>query len=285
MIGKKDQENSEHQREFNFTDKNFNIIRNLVKEHAGISLSDAKKELVYGRLARRIRYLELNTFNEYCQLLENDEANEFGNFINAITTNLTSFFRESHHFDYLASTVLPNLIKTKADRKIRIWSAGCSTGEEPYTLSLVVLENVPTHWNVSILATDLDSNVVNKAKSGIYDRDRVKDMTLPRLKKWFKKGKGKNLGMVKVKPELQKILTFKQLNLMESWPMKERFDIIFCRNVVIYFSKDTQKVLFERYANQMTDDGHLFIGHSENLFKVTQRFDRVGPNSVYRKIK
>ena len=234
-------------------------------------------------MARRIRHLQLNSFDEYCGLLKSGDDEEFVNFINAITTNLTSFFRESHHFDYLADSVVPNLCQRQ--NKINVWSAGCSTGEEPYSIAMTLLENILPGKSASILATDLDSNVVAKASSGIYPANRIDGIPQHKVKKWFKKGRRKQEGYVKVSPDLRKIIEFNQLNLMNSWPMTEKFDIIFCRNVVIYFSKETQKVLFDRYAELLVDGGHLFIGHSENIFKVSDRFDRIGPNSVYHKIK
>lgn len=271
-------------REFPFSDKNFDDIRNFVFKNAGISLSEAKRELVYSRLARRLRQLDLTDFNIYCKLLEDENGGEFVHCINAITTNLTFFFREPHHFDYLADHVIPEIIEKSSANKIRIWSAGCSTGEEPYTLAMVLKENTPAESDIKILATDLDSNVVAHAVAGIYTDDRVKGLTPNRLQRWFKKGKGERQGLVKVSKELQAIIRFRQLNLMHAWPMKGPFDIIFCRNVVIYFSKDTQKVLFDRYADILAPNGYLFIGHSESLFKTTERFKKVSPSSVYQRI-
>ena len=274
-------------RDYSFTDRDFEKVRNLVKSHTGISLSDAKKDMVYSRLSRRLRILELEKFSDYCSLVEDGSDAELINFTNAITTNLTAFFREDHHFQYLADTVVPELMKSNIkDRRIRVWSAGCSTGEEPYSLAIALKESIPSFdsWDVKILATDLDSDVLQTAKNGVYKSDRIDGLTNTRKRKWFLKGKGDNAGTVRVRPELQDMITFKQLNLLHEWPTKGPFDFIFCRNVVIYFDKDTQKVLFDRYANVLKSDSHLFIGHSESLFKVSDRFGLLG-QTIYKKTK
>ena len=274
-------------RDFAFTDKDFEKVRNLVKSHTGISLSDAKKDMVYSRLSRRLRSLELEKFSDYCSLVEGGDDDELIKFTNAITTNLTAFFREDHHFQYLAKTVVPELMKSNIkDRRIRVWSAGCSTGEEPYSLAIALKECIPSFdsWDVKILATDLDSDVLQTAKNGVYKSERIEGLTSARKRNWFLKGKGDNEGTVRVRPELQEMITFKQLNLLREWPTKGPFDFIFCRNVVIYFDKDTQKVLFDRYANVLKSNSHLFIGHSESLFKVSDRFSLLG-QTIYKKTK
>jgi len=274
-------------RDFSFTDRDFEKVRNLVKSHTGISLSNAKKDMVYSRLSRRLRSLELEKFSDYCSLVEGGDDAELINFTNAITTNLTAFFREDHHFQYLAKTVVPELMKSNIkDRCIRVWSAGCSTGEEPYSLAIALKESIPSFdsWDVKILATDLDSDVLQTAKNGVYKSERIEGLTSARKRNWFLNGKGDNAGTVRVRPELQDMITFKQLNLLREWPTKGPFDFIFCRNVVIYFDKDTQKVLFDRYANVLKSDSHLFIGHSESLFKVSDRFGLLG-QTIYKKIK
>lgn len=272
-------------REFEFKDADFRRIIEMVKTLTGISLSDAKRDMVYSRLSRRIRELKIDTFSDYCDIVSQPDSAEIGNFVNAITTNLTSFFREPHHFDYLANTVLPYLFKQrKLERRIRIWSAGCSTGEEPYTLAMVLSENMPKSekWDVKILATDLDTNVLATARAGLYSKEKLNGISDERLKRWFLKGQGDQDGFVRVRSELQELITFNQLNLMGEWPMRGQFDVIFCRNVVIYFDKPTQSILFDRYANLLKDDGYLFVGHSESLFKVTQRFNLIG-HTTYRK--
>ena len=170
------------------------------------------------------------------------------------------------------------------ERRIRVWSAGCSTGEEPYSLAMTFAENMPVNenWDVKILATDLDTNVIATAKAGLYNEERMTGVSNSRIKRWFLRGRGEHSGSVRVRPEIRDYITFKQLNLMGDWPMRGQFDVIFCRNVVIYFDKPTQAVLFDRYANYLKDDGYLFVGHSESLFKVTKRFDLIG-HTTYRK--
>ncbi len=272
-------------REFGFKEKDFRFIVGLVGERTGIVLSDSKREMVYSRLTRRVRELGIKDYTSYCNMLRDGDPNELINFTNALTTNLTSFFREPHHFEYLANTVLPAIEANKKHQRLRIWSAGCSSGEEPYTIAMTVREVLPesSGWDIKIIATDLDSNMVEKAKSGIYVNERVTGIDKRRLRRWFLKGKGNNQGKVRIKPELQELITFKQLNLLHDWPMREAMDVIFCRNVVIYFNKDTQKKLFSRYSDLIADHGHLFIGHSESLNKVTDDFKLIG-KTIYQKI-
>jgi len=271
--------------EFDFSDKDFQRVKAMVYQFAGIDLNESKKNLVYNRLAKRIRTLGMNRFSEYLDYVEAQGEEEFVNLINAITTNLTFFFREIHHFEYLASHVIPHLLeKNKATKKIRIWSAGCSTGEEPYSLAIVLKEVVPAGWDARVLATDLDTTVVDTAKNGVYNVERLKGVSEVRKKRWFLKGSGERSGLVKVKPELQQIIDFGQINLMNDWPIRDKIDVIFCRNVVIYFDKPTQSRLFNRYADLLPDQGHLFIGHSESLYKVCDRFELLG-QTIYRKIR
>ncbi len=284
-LSTKTEEAFKKNREFEFNERDFKFIVNLVGERTGIVLSETKREMVYSRLTRRIRELGIKDFTTYCNMLRDGDPNELINFTNALTTNLTSFFREPHHFEYLANTVLPALASTKKQRQLRIWSAGCSSGEEPYTIAMTVREVFPENsgWDIKIMATDLDSNMVDRAQAGIYVDERVTGIDKRRLKRWFVKGKGQNSGKVKIKPELQQLITFKQLNLLHDWPMREAFDVIFCRNVVIYFNKDTQRVLFSRYSDVIADHGHLFIGHSESLNKVSDDFNLIG-KTIYQKI-
>ena len=270
--------------EFDFSDKDFKRVKSLVYDFAGIDLNESKKNLVYNRLAKRIRFLGMNRFSQYLDYVVETGEEEFVNLINAITTNLTFFFREIHHFEYLANTVIPHLLeKNKASKKIRIWSAGCSTGEEPYSLAIVLKETVPAGWDARVLATDLDTTVVETAQNGVYNIERLKGVSEARKKRWFLKGAGERSGFVKVKPELQQIIDFGQINLMNEWPIKDKIDVIFCRNVVIYFDKPTQSRLFNRYADLLQEQGHLFIGHSESLYKVCDRFELLG-QTVYRKL-
>lgn len=272
-------------REFEFTDANFERIRQFVTDNTGIVLTEKKKDMVYGRLSKRIRKGGFGGFDGFIAALDDGNEDEQDFMINAITTNLTAFFRENHHFDYLANTLIPELVEKKShSKKIRIWSAGCSTGEEPYSIAITLKEFLPDFdsWDIKILATDLDANVVAHGKAGIYREDRITGLPEDRIDRWFKKGSGDNSEMVKVHPALQKMITFKRLNLLHEWPMKGSFDLMFCRNVVIYFDKDTQRVLFDRYADLLAAQGHLFIGHSETLFKVSTRFESLG-HTIYKK--
>jgi chemotaxis protein methyltransferase CheR len=272
-----------NEREFHFTKHDFERLRQLVNEYTGIKLSDHKQEMLYSRLSRRLRALNLNSFSNYYKRLKSDSGEELVHFINAMTTNLTAFFREPHHFDLLEQVLLPQLLaKKQTTRRLRIWSAGCATGEEAYSIAIVVKEIVPADWDVKILATDLDSSVLEKGKQGFYEEDKMSNVSPVHLRRWFKKGASTYPRLVQVAEELQELITFKHLNLMHSWPMRGPFDIVFCRNVVIYFDKATQKILFERFANIIDDNGYLLIGHSENLFQLTTRF-RLLQQTVYVK--
>ena len=274
------------EREFGFTDRHFEFLRKMVIEHAGINLSDAKRELVYGRITRRIRALNLQGFDEYCRLLEGEPGGEIGNFINAITTNLTAFFREEHHFEFLRGTLVPAWLAARDGRpRVRIWSAGCSTGEEPYSIAMTLRESMPANAlaDVAVLATDIDTNVIAHAEAGIYDLSRVESLPRARLQQWFRRGRGGNADKVRVLPELQSLIRFRQLNLMQEWPVRGPVDLIFCRNVVIYFDKPTQRKLFARFADKLAPRGYLVIGHSETLYNVSEAFELVG-RTVYRKL-
>jgi chemotaxis protein methyltransferase CheR len=272
-------------REFEFGDDDFQALRALVREVTGISLSEQKRELVYGRLARRLRALNLKSFREYRELLSHDDGGELVQFCNAITTNLTAFFREPHHFEHLKKDVLgPLLQKPAAGRRLRIWSAGCSTGEEPYSIAMTVLETVPDldRWDIRILATDLDSDVVEKARRGIYTAERVNTLSAERRERFFEPYPDAKEPSYKVRPELTRLLTVKQLNLMHPFPMKGPLDVIFCRNVVIYFDKDTQRDLVARVSRLQRPGDLLFLGHSETLFKVSTDYTLIG-RTIYRR--
>ncbi|MEJ2565006.1 MAG: protein-glutamate O-methyltransferase CheR [Gammaproteobacteria bacterium] len=273
------------EKEYRFSERNFQYIRRLVGAQTGIVLSDAKRDMVYARLVRRLRTLKLEDFSQYCEYLEANSETELGAMINAITTNLTSFFREKHHFEFLRNKVLPELmIRKAASRRLRIWSAGCSTGEEPYSIATVLRETLDSNpdWDCRILASDLDTDVLARAERGVYPLDRVAGIGEAILKRWFLRGKGGNSGQARVVRELRDMITFRRINLVEDWPVKGPIDVVFCRNVVIYFDKETQRKIFERFADVMADHSYLFIGHSETLFKVTGRFEMTG-STTYRK--
>jgi chemotaxis protein methyltransferase CheR len=268
-------------REFLFTDDDFEGLSKRVYKACGIVLGPHKKEMVYSRIARRIRANGLNSFKQYIDLVDSDNIDEFSHFINAITTNLTSFFREKHHFEYLSSVVIPQLLeKNAASKRVRIWSAGCSTGEEPYSIAMTLQGRFPSNWDVKILATDLDSNVLNKAQNGVYNAKNITGIEPEEIKKWFLKSP--NGESYKVKPSLQGLISFKRLNLLECWPMKGPFDLIFCRNVLIYFDKETKDLLFAGYYNLLSPGGYLFIGHSETMGKEHTEFRNLG-KTMYQK--
>jgi chemotaxis protein methyltransferase CheR len=272
-------------REFRFVDDDFTALRALVRKHTGISLSEAKRELVYGRLSRRLRALGMQSFSDYRDLLASDpDGHEIVEFCNAITTNLTAFFRESHHFDYLRDQVLGPWALRGSGQRLRIWSAGCSTGEEPYSIAMTVRESLPeaARHDIKILATDLDSDVLSRARSGIYAQDRVKGLPAERVSKFFREQREGAAVRYCVTPDLGSLITFNQLNLMNPLPMKGPLDVIFCRNVVIYFDKDTQRDLFKRYAQLQRPGDILFLGHSESMFKVSDDYTLVG-RTIYRR--
>lgn len=273
----------QQEKEFEFTREDFDYLRKLVTDTTGIIADDDKYTLYYTRLARRVRKLGLKNFTEYRNYLNANKEAELIELVNSVTTNLTAFFRENHHFEFLADSIIGKA-KKRGDRKMRIWSAGCSTGEEPYSIAITLAENIPDlkSWDIKILATDIDSNVVKKASTGVYEMVRVDGMDKTRLKKYFKKGTGKNTGFVRVTDELQDMITFSQLNLLQQWPINDEMDCIFCRNVVIYFDKPTKAKLVDRFADLIKPNGYLLMGHSESLYKSTDRFQLLG-KTIYQK--
>lgn len=272
------------------TDNDFNFICEFVYQLTGIVLNENKREMVYRRLTRIVRDRNLHSFSDYCQLLREQGAQEKDYFINAITTNLTSFFREQHHFDYLATEELPKLMANKnvqanGKKRLRIWSSASSTGEEPYSIAITILEtmrSVISDWDVKILATDIDSNVLATGKAGVYEHRRIENIKEDFKHKYFKRGCGENENNIRINKELSDLITFKKLNLLHEWPMKGPFDVIFCRNVIIYFDKPTQQELFARYYDLLAPGGLLMLGHSENLGDYQKHFDNVG-RTIFRK--
>lgn len=276
-------------REFEFSDEDFRALRSLVREVTGITLSEAKRELVYGRLSRRLRVLGLSSFRQYRELLSGPQGkDELSEFANAVTTNLTSFFREAHHFEYLREQLLLPLAGAAGrGPRVRIWSAGCSTGEEPYSIAMTIAETLPD-WHrrdIRILATDLDTEVLARASAGVYGEERVAGMSSRRLSTWFTRLNPNDRGraMYRIDPRLAGLVTFRQLNLMHPLPMRGPLDVIFCRNVIIYFDKETQRQMFRRLAPLQRPGDLLFLGHSEGLFKVSSDWSLVG-RTVYRRV-
>lgn len=258
------------EREFLFTEQDFERIRKLIYERAGISLSPIKRDMVYSRVARRLRATGLRSFEAYLKLLEQGEPAEMQAFTNSLTTNLTSFFREAHHFPMLKEHLQPRMKKGA----ITIWCSASSTGEEPYSIAMTVAElfgGIPN--NVKILASDLDTNVLDKARQGIYPLDRIAKIPEDLLRKYFIQGSGAPDGFARVRPELQAMLSFRQINLLDpTWPMRGPFDAIFCRNVMIYFDKPTQHSILKKFVPLLAEDGVLFAGHSESFHHATDLF-------------
>ena len=274
----------EAEREFHFTTADFKQVKQRIYDNAGISLADHKMDLVYNRLVRRIRALNVAGFKEYFKYLDNT-PDEYNNFINAMTTNLTSFYRESHHYEYISNVFLPQFAKNN-QRKIRIWSSACSVGEEPYSIAISLLEsgiNI-TNWQVEIYATDIDTNVLQTASNAVYPMDRIEGLSISRKKIGFLRGVGENKNNVLVRPEIRKWIKFSQCNLMEEWPIREPLDIIFCRNVMIYFDKETQNRLLDRMEKLLRVGGLLCIGHSESPSRDMSNFKILG-RTMYQKIK
>lgn len=265
------------EREFDFTAQDFARVRKLIYQQAGISLSEAKTDMVYSRLGRRLRSIGLNSFKDYLDKLEqDDDADEWEAFTNSLTTNLTSFFREEHHFPILAE----HLSKIKGP--IKIWCSAASTGEEPYTIAMTACEAFGSMKPpVEIIATDIDTNVLATASRGVYPYERISKLSEARRKRFFLKGSGAQEGSVKVRSELRNLITFQQLNLLaEEWPLKEPFDVIFCRNVMIYFDKPTQAKILTHFVPLMKPHALLFAGHSENFMYVSNAFKLKG-KTVY----
>lgn len=264
-------------KEFEFTLRDFERVRSLIYKRAGIALADSKQEMVYSRLARRLRATGLSSFQAYLDSLESiDESEEWEAFVNALTTNLTSFFREEHHFPILAEHV-----RHLAD-PITIWCSASSTGEEPYSIAMTLCEALGARASQAhVIATDIDTNVLSTAANGIYPIDRLNRMSPERAKRFFLKGKGECAGFVRIRPELRQMVTFKQLNLLAgSWPISGPFDAIFCRNVMIYFDKPSQGRILTRFAPLMKPNALLFAGHSENFLYVSDAFKLRG-KTVY----
>ncbi|KRB93357.1 CheR family methyltransferase [Noviherbaspirillum sp. Root189] len=264
-------------KEFDFTARDFERVRALIHRRAGIALAESKHEMVYSRLARRLRATGVRSFQAYLDGLESRlDDDEWEAFTNALTTNLTSFFREAHHFPILADHV------RKAKEPVTIWCSASSTGEEPYSIAMTLCEALgPAAAQSHVIATDIDTNVLNTASSGIYTMDRLDKMEPDRARRFFLKGKGEHAGLARVRPELRQMVTFKQLNLLaDEWPVSGHFDAIFCRNVMIYFDKPTQGKILSRFAPLMKPDALLFAGHSENFLYVSDAFKLRG-KTVY----
>ncbi len=270
--------------EFAFTAADFSKIAALVHGESGIVLHEGKANLVYSRLAKRLRSIGLNSFRDYCSLIESDAGiDERQAMIAAMTTNVTRFFREPHHFDYLKAKLLPALIAdARAGERIRIWSAGCSSGEEPYSIALTLLNAMPdiAEYDVLILATDIDPNMIAHGREGVYGSSQSSNIPPDLRAKWTISG-GRNDG-IRMAPAARSLVRFNELNLLGAWPMRGVFRIIFCRNVMIYFDEETQNRIWNRFSDHLEPDGTLFIGHSERVPTDQHPFDLAG-QTTYRK--
>jgi chemotaxis protein methyltransferase CheR len=275
---------------FALSNEEFLLFRDLIHRVTGISLSEHKRELIVSRLTKRLRVLGLSSFSEYYDFLTEDPRGqeEMGQLVNRITTNKTDFYREAHHFQYLSDFVLPDLVAEKearGDHRIRAWSAACSTGEEPYTLAITLSEFFENRrgWEIKILASDLDTEVLNYALKGIYPAQRLAPVPSTILHKYFQKAPG--LGQAfQVKDQLRRMLTFNRVNLQKSsFPFKEPLDFIFCRNVMIYFDMAGKISLLQKFHRVLRPGGHIFVGHSESLMMVKDLF-KYCQSTIYRKI-
>lgn len=277
--------------EFFLTDSEFELLRALVFELTGIKMSDVKRQMLKGRLSRRLRALNMTSFQDYYELLQAQPLGpETGEFISAVTTNKTDFYREAHHFTFVTDRVIPEIEARlrMGSRRLRIWHAGCSTGEEAYTMSMALHEALANRepWFVQQLATDIDSRVLEHAVRGEYEIDGLRPVSTELRKHYFLRGRGQKSNLARVRPELAEWLTFRRLNLLvEPWPFAKttRFDVIFCRNVMIYFDKPTQQRLVERFHDLLEAGGYLFIGHSESLLGIDNGLASLG-KTIYQKV-
>ncbi|WP_348633938.1 protein-glutamate O-methyltransferase CheR [Shewanella sp. WXL01] len=264
-------------KEFPMSSADFEAIRQLAYKSTGIVLPARKKHMVYSRLSRRLRQLGETSFADYVQRLQRDET-ELPVFINALTTNLTYFFREGHHFEYLKDKITQQWL-SRPNKRLRVWSAACSTGEEPYSIAMTLAHPFATNeWDLKILATDLDTNVLNTAKRGIYSDEKLSSIPSEYANKYAKRQGEHDFTL---SPLIRQLVHFKQLNLLDAWPMKGPFDVIFCRNVFIYFDHETKKRIIAKFKQLLADDGYLVVGHSETLMQLSDEFVFEG-QTIYR---
>jgi chemotaxis protein methyltransferase CheR len=273
-------------RDFTLGDREFRYLAAFLTRETGIVVSNHKRQMVSGRLVKRLRALGLDSFEEYCTLVEGpDGGAEVEHLVNALTTNITQFFREPHHFEHLRHIVLePRAAESPRRPRLRIWSAGCSTGQEPYSIAMSISDTLRSTegWDVLVLATDIDTNVLNRAAAGLYSTEEVGQVPETYRKRFLRRVAG-HADRVQVSDDLRHLIRFKPLNLHEPWPMKGRFDVVFCRNVAIYFDKPTQLRLFNRFADILAPGGMLYLGHAESLIGLSDRFE-ISDKTVYKRI-
>ena len=268
-------------RDFHYRQEDFDAVRTRIHEAAGIWLADSKQQMVYSRIVRRLRALGLTRFSDYLKVLDR-EHDELELFINALTTNLTSFFRENHHFDALKIYIQQHQARKEP---MRIWCAAASTGEEPYSIAITAMSATGSLTpNVSIMASDINSQVLATARRGVYAASRIEELDLDTKKRFFLRGKGDKEGLVRVRPELMRLIDFQRLNLLDThWPIKGGLDVIFCRNVMIYFNKDTQSTILKRMVPLLKPGGLYIAGHSESLGRDVGGLENAG-KTVYRRV-
>ena len=269
-------------KEYTFTRQDFEYLRDIVTRTSGILAPDDKYTLYYSRLVRRLRFLELKSFSDYRSYLSSNFAQESVELVNSVTTNLTSFFREKHHFETIRKAVLPEKIAT-GKKRLRIWSAGCSTGEEPYSIAITLAECLTDihSWDIKITASDIDTNVINHATNAVYQSANFKSVDTHIVQKYFEKGVDVNADKFRVIDRIRQMVSFQSLNLLDQWLFREKFDFIFCRNVVIYFGPETRSKLLGRFAAQLNEKGYLFMGHSESMQESIKYFEPLG-KTVYK---
>ncbi len=264
----------------------FRKLGAFIETGYGIKMPPVKKTMLQSRLLKRLRVLGINSFETYCDyIFETESEEEITHMVNAVSTNKTDFFRESAHFTYLIRNAIPEIVEAKGKGPVRIWSAGCSTGEEPYTIAMVLnafAEDNPD-FNYRILATDVSTEVLEKAMAGIYTKQQVAPVPMNFRKKYLLKNKDPKKNLVRVVPEIRKRISFQQLNFLDAFRLKEKVHVIFCRNVIIYFDMNLQKELMEKFYDNLLPGGFLFIGHSETLNRLNVPFKNVAP-TIYRKL-
>lgn len=276
-----------HAASVSMTSKEFQQLSEFIHREVGIKLPPTKKTMLEARLQKRVRMLRMSGFKEYYSYLfsETGLEEELQNLIDVVTTNTTDFFREPRHFEYLSSNVLPEWCKRGGGQAFSLWSAGCSSGMEPYTLAMVLSEFAETRqgFSFNIVATDISMDMLRTAQRGIYDEEKVVTVPHHMKRKYLLRSKDRNRGLVRITPELRRMIAFRRLNFMEEFRFERPLDVIFCRNVIIYFDRPTQELLFQRFCRYLKPGGNIFIGHSESLTGMDLPLEQVAP-TIYRKI-
>ena len=272
-------------------DAEFDALRELMYRETGVSLSETKRALMCSRLARRLRGLDIHSYDDYIRFLSeaDPDGEELQKLVNSLTTNKTDFMRESHHFDFLRDVIIPEAQQRAAaggPRRLRIWSAACSQGDEPYSIAMTVLASLPNvnSWDVKILASDINTEVLATAEAGKYPLEKLDPLPEDWKRRYLLRGSGGDPGTCQIHPEVKRLITFRQINLTGPWPYRTKFDVIFCRNVIIYFDQETRERLLKRLGSQLNDSGYMMLGHSENSPWLAQTFESLG-QTIFRRRK